>query len=271
MPSLRASRRRSLTAPAALTAIVTALTVACGEGAGVGGDEERELTVLAAASLTEPLTELAERFEEDRPGVRVVTTFESSATVAARVIVGVPTDVVATADVVPMQVLEDDGLLSGPPVPFARNEIVLVVPRGNPGRIGEVTDLQRADYVMCASAAPCGRLAATLLNEADVTNPAGSLEEDVKAVLAKVVAGEAEAGLVYASDVVAAGDDVAEVPLPESLTVTALGEVAVLAASREPDLAAAFVDLLLSPAGQQALVRAGFDTVVEDAGSPSPP
>jgi molybdate transport system substrate-binding protein len=271
MPSPRTSRRRHVAALTGLTATVLALTAGCGEGAGAGGDQEPELTVMAAASLTEPFTELAGRFEEDRPGVRVVTTFESSATVAARVIAGVPADVVVTADVTPMRVLEDDGLLAGPAVAFAGNEMTLAVPPGNPGRIEEVSDLQGAEYVMCTPAAPCGRLATVLLEEAGVTNPASSLEEDVKDVLARVVAGETEAGLVYSSDVVAAGAAVREVPLPESLTVTAVDQIGVVEASRQPDLAAAFVDLVLSPAGQEVLESAGFSTVEEGVGSPSPP
>jgi molybdate transport system substrate-binding protein len=268
MPSRRAERRRHVAALTALTA--TGMVLAgCGEGAGVGGDEERELTVLAAASLTEPFTELAERFEEDRPGVSVVTTFESSATVAARVIAGVPADVVATADAAPMRILEEDGLLAGPAVVFAGNAMALVVPPSNPGGVEEITDLQDAEFVMCTPAAPCGRLAAHLLAQATVTNRASSLEEDVKAVLARVVAGEGDAGLVYASDVVSAGDEVTEVPLPESLTVTALDQIGVVARTRQPDLAAAFVDLVLSPAGQEVLERSGFRTVEEGAGSPS--
>jgi molybdate transport system substrate-binding protein len=257
MPTSTATRRRRLAALTALAAALT-LTVGCGEGQGAGGADERELVVLAASSLTEPFLELAERFEAEQPGVSVTATFESSATVAARLIAGVRTDVVATADEAPMAVLAEDDLLDGAPVEFARNELALVVPPGNPGRIEEVGDLQRADFVMCTLVAPCGRLAADLLDAAGVSNPASSTEEDVKDVLATVVAGETDAGLVYASDLVAAGDDVQGVPLPDELTVPAIDQIAVTARARQRELAAAFVDLVLSPAGQEVLERAGF-------------
>jgi molybdate transport system substrate-binding protein len=224
----------------------------------IGGDDGQQVTVFAAASLTEPFGELATRFEADHPGVDVVTSFDSSATLAAQVVAGAPADVVATADVATMGILEDDDLLEDPPVTFARNDLALVVPADNPAGIDDVSDLQLADYVMCTEAAPCGALAADVLDKAGVTNDPRSLEVDVKAVLAKVVLGEADAGLVYSSDVVAAQGEVQEVPLPEDATATSEDTIAVTADSDEKDLAEEFLDLVLSPEGQQVLVDAGF-------------
>lgn len=252
------ARRKPLARTVALAATGLLLATGC-DNAG-GGDGQR-LTVFAAASLTEPFGELAQQFEADHPGVEVVTSFDSSATLAAQVVAGAPADVVATADAATMQILEDDGLLAEPPVPFASNAMALVVPRGNPAGIDDVTDLQEADYVVCTETAPCGSLAADVLDEAGVTNDPRSLEVDVKAVLTKVVLGEADAGLVYSSDVVAAGDEVEGVPLPEGVTATTQDTIGVVADSDDQDLAGEFVDLVLSPEGQRALGEAGFGAV----------
>lgn len=229
----------------------------CDTLAGGRPGADRELTVLAASSLTEPFTELAARFESRHPGVDVVTGFDSSATLAGQVAAGAPADVVATADRRTMRSMVAAGALDGAPVVFARNRLALVVPADNPAGITELADLDRADYVACTASAPCGRLAAGLLASAGVTRRARSLEVDVKAVLTKVRLGEADAGLVYASDVVAAGEDVREVPLPA--VVSTSYQVGVTEDARATRLARRFVALVLSPQGQRVLARAGFD------------
>jgi molybdate transport system substrate-binding protein len=231
--------------------------------AGLAGcNQEPEaptLTVLAAASLTEPFTELARTFEAEH-GVEVVTSFDSSATLASQVAAGAPADVVATADRRTMQLVADGGALSGRPRTFARNRLALVVPPDNPAGIASLTDLQRAEFVVCAAAAPCGALAADLLGDAGVTARPRSLEVDVKAVLTKVTLGEADAGLVYASDVVAAGEAVREIPLGRPSPGTAY-LAAVTADTHEPELAQAFLALVTSPRGQQVLDEAGLTPV----------
>jgi molybdate transport system substrate-binding protein len=238
-------------AAALLTLAVTA--TACG-GAGAGTGDERQLTVLAAASLTEPFTALATAFEAEHAGVDVVTSFDSSATIATQVEAGAPADVVATADPRTMDLMR--GSLDGEPVVFAHNVLALVVPPDNPAGVGSLTDLEGSDYVVCAPAVPCGALADRLLDEAGVTTRPRSLEVDVKAVLTKVVLGEADAGLVYASDVVAAGDRVREVPVA-GMPGTDY-PAAVVAGSADPALARAFVDLVRSEQGRQVLDDAGF-------------
>ena len=234
-----------------------ALVTAGCDSEGDAGDEE--LIVFAAASLTEPFGTLADRFEKENPGVEVTTSFDSSSTLAAQVIAGAPADVVATADREPMRILEQDGLLSDAPVIFARNEIALVVPPGNPAGIDDITDLQSADFVICARSAPCGALALDALAEAGVTRDPSSLVVDVKAVLNKVVLDEADAGIVYASDVVAAGDSVLQIPLEERYQEQADDPIAVVARSSQQDLAREFIDLVLSPEGQEVLREAGFE------------
>ncbi len=238
---------------AVLVTLVLAATACGGNGDPAG---RQTLTVLAAASLTEPFTTLAKSFEAEHPGVKVVTGFDSSATIATQVQGGADADVVATADPRTMQMMR--GALDGEPVVFAHNVLTLVVPPDNPAGIESLADLQGTDFVVCAPAAPCGALAADLLTDAGVSTRPRSLEVDVKAVLTKVELGEADAGLVYESDVVAAGDRVREVPLPDGERPGTAYPAAVVAGSTDPGLAHAFVDLLLSDEGQQVLTEDGF-------------
>lgn len=239
---------------AAAIVALALLATACG-GSGAGEDEQT-LTVFAAASLTEPFTVLARTFEAEHAGVDVVTSFDSSATIATQVDAGAPADVVATADPRTMALMTD--VLDGDPVVFAHNVPALVVPPDNPAGIEALTDLQGTDFVVCAPAVPCGALAVDLLDDAGVTTPARSLEVDVKAVLTKVTLGEADAGVVYASDVVAAGDRVREVPLPDDARSRTAYPAAVVEGRPDPDLAREFLDLLLSERGQQVLAESGF-------------
>lgn len=242
---------------AALVLAASALLAACG-GSDGGPAPETKLTVLAASSLTEPFTDLAERFERDHDGVRVATSFGSSATIAAQVVAGAPADVLATADPTTMEILVEADLVAGTPSTFAQNRLALVVPTGNPAQIGDVSDLQDSAFVVCVPSAPCGFLAESLLREVGVTNPPVSREADDKAVLTKVALDEADAGLVYASDVVTARGEVEEVPLPPEASAATSYPAAVVARSDHQELAEEWIDLLLSAEGQQALVDAGF-------------
>jgi molybdate transport system substrate-binding protein len=248
------------------TAAVGALAAAlagCGpgdDGAPTDGpDLTGELTVLAAASLTGSFTELAEGFEARHPGSRVTLAFDSSATLAEQVVQGAPADVLATADERTMGLVVDAGATSGDPRVFATNRLALVVPHGNPAGIEDVRDLAdpAVDYVVCVRAAPCGALTADLLAEVAVSAPPASEEVDVKSVLTKVAADEADAGIVYETDARAAAGEVSRIPLPRSPDRVNQYLVAPLA-SDEPDLARAWQELLLSDAGQDVLRAAGF-------------
>lgn len=255
--------RGARTAAATLALASLAATAACSDDPGAGENGRTKLTVLAASSLTEPFETLADRFEDDHPDVRVAVSFGSSATIAAQVAAGAPADVVATADAVTMAILEDDDLVVGDATVFASNQLALVVPVDNPAGIEELGDLEQADYVACVPSAPCGSLAQQVLKEAGITRPPASLEVDDKAVLTKVMLDEADAGLVYASDVVAAGGDVEQVPLPGGTGPATSYPVAVVARSEHRELADAWLELLLSPDGQQALAEAGFGAAEE--------
>ena len=235
--------------------------------AGCSTDEDQQtLTVLAAASLTETFTELAETFEEEHPGVEVELVFGSSTTLAEQVVDGAPGDVLATADEKSMTVAEDANALTDSPAGFVSNRLTLVTPPDNPAGIEALDDLDDAavDYVTCATTAPCGAVATALLESVGIDNPPASEEVDVKAVLARVVQGEADAGLVYRTDAVAAGDDVTEIPTadPDAFAtnyfVAPLGD----GDAERADLAAEFVTLVQSNEARQVFEQAGFGGVV---------
>ena len=246
--------------PAVLAGMLGLGLAGCGSSSS-GDDDAGPLTVLAAASLTETFTALAEDFEADHPGVTVRLAFDSSATLAEQVTQGAPADVLATADESTMQLVVDEGGTKGEPDVFATNHLVLAVPKGNPAGITSFSDISRGGvkYVVCVDSAPCGKLAKTLLQKAGITTQPASEEVDVKAVLGKVELDEADAGLVYATDAVAAGDDVEVVDIPTSSDNLNTYPIAALAEADQPALAADWIELVLSDHGQHVLGDAGFE------------
>jgi len=226
-------------------------------GAACGApDPPGTLTVLAAASLTEAFTELGRTFEAGRPGASVAFTFAASSTLARQVVEGSPGDVLATADEATMARVVDAGRAATAPVVFARNRLALAVAAGNPERVTGLADLTRPGLtvVLCAPEVPCGRAAAQALDRAGVAGvrPA-SLEENVKAVVSRVALGEADAGIVFATDVRAAG--IEGLTVPDGQNVSTAYPVAVL---RDSAAGRAWVDHLLSDDGRQVLARFGF-------------
>ncbi|HEU4811787.1 MAG TPA: molybdate ABC transporter substrate-binding protein [Nocardioides sp.] len=226
---------------------------ACG-----AGDEDTTITVLAASSLTETFTELADAFEADHPGVHVKLAFDSSATLAQQAVDGAPADVLATADTATMDSAQD--ALANDPELFATNTMVLVTPAGNPADVSGFADLANGDvtFVACVPTAPCGKVAAALLDDNAITLPPASLEVDVKSVLAKVTSDEADAGLVYATDAVAAGDEVESFEIPHAQEELTSYPIATLSQAQDDALAREFVDLVTSAEGRQVLDDAGF-------------
>ncbi len=239
--------------------VTLSLLAGCGAGGDDGTESGRTLDVLAASSLTEGFGTLAHTFEQDHPGVDVRLVLESSTTLATQVTEGAPADVLATADEDSMQTVLDSGDADKADA-FATNRIVLVTPADNPAGIRSFADLDDPDlaYVACVETAPCGSSAATLLEANDVTAEPRSLEVDVKAVLTKVTSGEADAGLVYASDARAAGKDVQAFPVPGAEEARNTYLIAVVGQADDPALAQDWVDLVTSSAGQQVLADAGF-------------
>lgn len=229
----------------------------CGGGddidAGQGGGE---LIVLAAASLTDVFEELATPFEEEHD-VDVTFSFGSSTDLAESVSDGAPGDVLATADEASMTLAEDAGV-TGDVEAFATNVLTIVVPTDNPAGIGSLDDLADATWVRCADEVPCGKVAAAVLDANGVTAEPASLEEDVRATLDKVVSGEADAGLVYSTDAVAAGDEVEAVQIPGAEDALTSYFATTLAQSEDPDLAADWVAWVTSEEGRAILESAGF-------------
>lgn len=222
---------------------------------GLSGD----LTVLAAASLTESFTELGEAFEAAHPGVSVTFSFGGSSSLAVQANSGAPADLFASADEASMQKVSDAGNAVGPKI-FARNQLTMLVGPGNPEDIEALGDYERSDviFVLCAPEVPCGRYGGQALDRAGVTAKPKSYEVNVKGVVTKVATGEADTGIVYVTDAAAAAGRTDSIDIAAEHNVTGTFPITVLEQSRRADLAAAFMDFVLSAEGQQILGRYGF-------------
>ncbi len=245
----------------ATTLLLVLPLAACGDddedgGSGDSGGDPKELTVLAAASLTDVFETMADDFEADNDA-EVTFSFGSSTGLAEQVADGAPGDVLATADQTSMQVAEDAGV-TGDVETFATNVLVIVTPPDNPAGIESLADLEGATWVRCADDVPCGRVALGVLEASGITAEPASLEEDVRATLDKVVSGEADAGLVYATDAVAAGDSVATIAIPGAEEHLTSYFTTTLEQAENAELAQAWGDYLTSEDGQAALTEAGF-------------
>lgn len=242
-----------------MVAVATTLTVgACGsDDAGSSSDE---LVVFAAASLTESYTELGAAFETEHPDASVVFNFAASSELVAQIGNGAPADVFASADLNNMNTLVDAGDNDGEPVVFATNRSEIIVGPGNPLGVTGIESLADPEVivVVCAPDVPCGSYAAQIFERAGVSLTPASYEENVKGVVTKVTLGEADAGIAYATDVIAAGDGASGVEIPDDVNVIAEYPIAVTAESSNGDLARAFVDFVVSPAGQDILASYGF-------------
>ena len=238
----------------AVGALVLSLLVAL---TACGGEETQTLTVLAASSLTDVFEELATEFEAAHDGTTVELSFGSSTDLAEQSADGAPGDVLATADETSMLLAEDAGVTGDVEI-FATNVLTIVTPPDNPAGIRSLDDLEGSTWVRCADEAPCGRVAAAVLADNDIAAEPASLEEDVRATLDKVVSGEADAGLVYATDAVAAGDDVTTVAIPGAVSEPTSYVTTVLDQTVDADLAQEWVDYITSEEGLAILEQAGF-------------
>ncbi|MEQ4300305.1 molybdate ABC transporter substrate-binding protein [Plantactinospora sp. B6F1] len=260
--------RRFRTTLAALTVLAVLCLPGCGSGgetaspppAGDGARITGDVTVFAAASLAESFTRLGRDFEAAHPGVRVSFSFAGSSALANQINQGAPADVFAAAAPANMKTVTDAGNGDGTPATFARNQLVIAVPEGNPGGLTGLADLTRpgVKVALCAEQVPCGAAARRVLTAAGVRVTPVTLERDVKAALSKLRLGEVDAALVYRTDVRAAGGDVDGVEFPES--AGAAYEYPIVLLSDAPNVRAgrAFVDLVLSAAGLAVLTAAGF-------------
>ena len=272
----------------AFSVFAASVLVDCGGGSGRGGDDgggfgggsskegggtagSGEITVFAASSLTDAFDELAGRFEEQNPGVTVRPSYAGSSELLAQIQQGAPADVFASASETQMDTAVEDDLVREPAV-FARNRPVVIVPADNPAGVEEFRDLATADgrYVLAEEGVPIADYAAEVLANADaeygggfegaVLDKIASREANVRAAANRIALGEADATFVYRSDVTQDIEDrVQVIEIPEDINVTATYPIATVADSQNPELAQAWVDLVLGEDGERVLEEYGFE------------
>ena len=246
-----------------LAPLVAIAVVACGGAAAPAPTTAAisgSVTVFAASSLTDVLTKAGDDLKARYPGTSYVFNFGSSSTLATQIANGAPADTFASADETNMQKIVDAKLSDGAPSLFASNRLAIVVAPGNPKKVASLADLARAGLVvvLAAPTVPAGKYALDALTKAGVTVTPASQELDVRSVLNKVAIGEADAGIVYVTDVLSAGARVGSVDIPEQQQVVARYPIAVVKGTKNPALARIFVDYLLSDEGQRLLAGFGF-------------
>lgn len=260
--------RRTSSLRLAGAAIAAALALAaCGGSSSGGGSTSPSglssasgsITVFAAASLKGPFATLGDAFMAANPGTTVTFNFGASSTLATQITQGAPADVFASASTTTMDTVTGAGAASSPTV-FATNTMEIATPNPQKVPVAALADLASASVktVVCQKDVPCGVAAQKLFDQNKLTVSPVSLEADVKAVLTKVELGEADAGIVYVTDVKAADDKVVGVEIPTDQNVTTKYPIAAISASKNAALAAAFVAYVLSPEGQKVLADAGF-------------
>ena len=266
--------KRPTSAVAAIIAIVLAWALMAGAPVhSAAAQKTATLQVFAAASLGDAFAELGHRLEKSRPGLSVRFNLAGSQQLAAQLEQGAFADVFASADERWMAYVGERGLVAETPVVFARNRLVVIVPRTNPARIGRLQDLAKSGIklVIGADSVPVGRYSRAMLQNLSRDPEFGgdfasrtlrnvvSEEENVKSVVGKVQLGEADAGIVYRSDVTASvARFVTVMEVPESANVLASYPIAVVRNAGHADAAKAFVDLVLSREGQEVLARRGL-------------
>ena len=252
---------------------VTALLVAAALAAGMAGcasnttgpaatgnQPSGTITIFAAASLKATFTQLAQDFESKNPGTKVNLSFAGSADLATQITQGAPADVFASADNKNMAKLADAKLVVGTAKNFATNVLEIAVPPSNPASISSFSDLSKpgVKVVVCASQVPCGAATETIEKASGTTLSPVSEESSVSDVLGKVVSQEADAGLVYVTDIKGAGNKVKGIPFPESGKAVNTYPIATVGTSKNTELARAFIAMVTGSEGQKVLSDAGF-------------
>lgn len=234
----------------------------CGDATGGIGAAPGSVTVLAAASLTDAFSEIADAFEAASPGVSVDVGFAGSSSLREQILAGAPADVFASANMSAMAEVLREGLATDPVV-FATSTLRVAVPAGNPAAVRSLSDLARDDLLvgLCAEEVPCGSYARQALARAGVSPSVDTNEPNVRALLTKIGAGELDAGIVYTPDVISAGEAVEGIAIPEAHDVTASYLIAVVGqAGRDdgPTGAVELVEFVLGDVGQAVLREHGF-------------
>ena len=260
-------RRAARVAVTAASMLMLLLGSGCGSDAGTSAASPAgkgsaapaaPITVFAAASLTESFTQIGKDFQA-KSGSAVTFNFGASSTLATQINQGAPADVFAAASPATMKTVTDAGG-AGTPINFVSNTLQIAVPEGNPAQITGLADFadESKKIAICAPQVPCGAAAEKVFAAAGITPKPDTLEQDVKATLAKVAHNEVDAALVYKTDVIASPEEVDGLDFPESSQAVNQYPIATLTGSKAPEISQAFVDYVLSPAGQAVLTEAGF-------------
>ena len=218
------------------------------------------LTVLAAASLTAAFNKIGDDVHKKDPGVDVKFSFAGSPTLVTQIQEGAPADIFAAADEANMRKVAAGGFNIDTPAVFAHNKLEIAVQAGNPKHIASLSDLANPaiKVAVCAPGVPCGTYSTTTFGKAGITVKPVTQEQDVKSVLTKVGLGEADAGIVYVTDVKAGGSQVEGVTIPDNLNTTAQYPIVELKTTRNDAAAKAFIDYVVGTAGQRTLASFGF-------------
>ena len=247
-----------------MLAALALLLAACGDAVDAEGSDGTELTISGAASLTDAFGEIGAAFEAENPGITVSFNFGPSDGLATQINEGAPVDVFASASPRWMDAVQDEGSGVSGRVDFAKNRLAMIVPSDNPAGIEDIEDLAEdgVRLVIAAEGVPAGDYAREVFANAGIADAAMdnvvSNAEDVRTVVTAVASGEADAGVVYVTDVTSdVADQVASIEIPDEINVIATYPIAVVSGSEEADLAQRFVDYVLGP-GQQTLAEHGF-------------
>jgi molybdate transport system substrate-binding protein len=246
-------------------AVAVAFLTACGSGGTASSSPSSTsfsgyIQVFAASSLTASFNAVGIAFHKANPGAGVNFNFAGTPTLVTQIEQGAPADVFASADTTNMDKLTADGFTSGSSQVFAHNQLEIVVAPGNPKGINGLADLAKPGliYISEGSAVPAGKYSLQALASAGVKVTPKSLETSVSAVIGKIELGEADAGIVYTTDITAAGNKVQGVPIPAANNVIATYPIVAVKATKSPDVAKAFIAYVLSAIGQSTLAGFGF-------------
>jgi molybdate transport system substrate-binding protein len=254
--------RRFALAIAGLAAVAIAGCSSSGSGSSGSGSSSStgSITVFAAASLMGSFTQLGRQFDTAHKGDTVKFSFGPSSGLATEINSGAPADVFASAAPANMQQVVSAGNASNP-TNFAKNKAEVAVPPNNPGKVTSVKDLGKSSVkvALCQPQVPCGVVASEVFKNVGIKVKPVTLQPDVKSVLTQVETGNVDAGMVYVTDVMAAGSKVKGVTIPAADNATTTYPIATISSSKHKSIAQAFVSYVLSPTGQQVLATAGFE------------
>jgi len=251
--------RRFAVILAALVAVAAAGCSSSSSTSSTPSSSTGTITVFAAASLMQTFTQLGKQFEAAHKGDTVKFSFGPSSGLATEITSGAPADVFASASPATMDVVVKAGDAASPQN-FAKNVMEVAVPPNNPANVTSVTDLAKSSVkvALCQPQVPCGAVAAEVFKNANITVKPVTLEADVDSVVTQVETGNVDAGMVYVTNVLSAGSKLKGITIPANVNASTLYPIATISSSKHKSEAQAFVNYVLSPAGQQVLTAAGF-------------